>query len=200
MQAGYRGGIRVPVEPALRQGRSDEAGRLSVGVDFDRCPPHWYLYVPQLTRIKLLLAEGTNQSLREAHARLAELDQRMRRLNRKSTRTDVLALQALVCLAQGEGTAALETLQAALALAEPAGWIHNFVDLGAPMKELLERPSQQHPGHPYAQQVLEACRTEARRMSPPDHPGNGKGSHVSARARQFSPNAKSNCSPWWLTD
>jgi LuxR family maltose regulon positive regulatory protein len=75
-------------------------------------------------------------------------------------RIDVLALLALVCRKLGDEEAALEHLRAALALAEPGGWIRNFVDLGAPITELLERLNQSDPGHTYAQQVLEACRAE----------------------------------------
>ncbi len=40
-------------------------------------------------------------------------------------------------------------------------FLFNFVDLGVPMRALLERLIQVHPGHKYAQQVLEACRAEA---------------------------------------
>jgi LuxR family maltose regulon positive regulatory protein len=156
------------VEFALRQGEVDEARRLSVGVDFDLRPPHWLPYVPQLTRLKLLLAEGTDRSLREARTLLLELDERMARINRRNVRIDVLALLALVCHKLGEETAALEKLQAALDLAEPGGWIRNFVDLGTPMADLLERLNQTQPVHTYTQQVLKACRVEALGNPPTD--------------------------------
>lgn len=169
MQDGFALAIRdaLQVEFALRQGNADEAGRLSVRVDFDLRPPHWFSYVPQLTRIKLLLAQGTNQSLGEAHARLAELDEQMARIHRKRVRIDVLALRAMVCRKLGDETATLENLQTALALAEPGGWIRNFVDLADPMTDLLERLTQIHPAHTYNQQVLNACRAEAQRNASP---------------------------------
>jgi len=150
------------VEFALRQGDIGRARQLSKNADFDMRPPIWFYYVPQLTPIKLLLAEGTDKSLKEAHTRLAELDEQMHRINRKSVRIDVLALLATVCNAQGEEKSALENLQAALDLAEPGGWIRNFVDLGDPMRDLLERLNQARPGHTFAKQVLDACRAEAR--------------------------------------
>ena len=164
MHYGYAPATRnaLLVEFTLRQGKVDEARRLGESVEFDLRPPHWLLYTPQLTPIKLLLAEGTDQSLKEAHTRLAELDEHMHRVNRKSVRIDVLALLALVCNAQGEETSALENLQAALDLSEPGGWIRNFVDLGAPMLDLLERLNQAQPGHTYTQQALDACRAQAR--------------------------------------
>jgi len=151
------------VEFSLRQGDIRRASQLSRAVDFDVRPPIWFFYVPQLTPIKLLLADGKDESLKEAHSRLAELDKQMNSLNRKSVRIDVLALQALVCHKLGEEFAALEKLRTALALAEAGGWVRNFADLGAPMRDLLERLIQADPGHAYAQQVLTACTEEAKR-------------------------------------
>ncbi len=152
-----------------------------MGVDFDRCPIHWLFYVPQLTSIKILLAEGTDQSLKEAHTRLAELDEQTGSIHRKSVRIDVLALLALTCHKLGEETAALEHLQAALALAEPGGWIRNFLDLGAPMAGLLKRVVQVQPEHKYAQQILEAFRAELRSRSSSE-PDVKKSSRLSGRA------------------
>ena len=164
MQDNYSPAIRkaLRVELALRQGMVDEARRLSIGVDFDILPPTWLLYVPQLTNIKLLLADGTDRSLEDARSRLVDMDQTMRRINRKCVRIDILAILALVCHKMGKQKVALEKLHDALTLAESGGWIRNFVDLGVPMTKLLERLNHVSPGHKFAQQVLEACRAEAR--------------------------------------
>jgi LuxR family maltose regulon positive regulatory protein len=86
----------------------------------------------------------------------------MRRINRVNVRIEILALLALVCYKQSDEAAALEHLQAALGLAEPGGWVRNFVDLGDPMRDLLERLNQARPGQTFAKQVLDACRAEAR--------------------------------------
>ena len=72
-------------------------------------------------------------------------------------------------------------LKNALALAEPGGWLRNFVDLGAPMINLLERLNQVQPGHPYTQQVLAAFKAEARRGSASD-PDAKKRSRLSGQA------------------
>ena len=127
------------VELALRQGKLALARRLSRGVQFDIRPPRWYFYVPQLTECKLLLSEGTAESLAGARSRLQVLDAAMRALNRIHVRIDVLALLALVHDALGQEPAALDTVGAALALAEPGGFVRNFVDLGPPMAGLLAR-------------------------------------------------------------
>ena len=62
---------------------------------------------------------------------------------------------------EGGDYEAREKLRAGLDLAEPGGWVRNFVDLGAPMRDLLERLNQLRPGHKYTRRVLEACRLEA---------------------------------------
>jgi len=149
-------------ELTLRRGDITRAREHCRNQDFDVRPPLWFFYVPQLTPIKCLLAEGTGKSVKEAHTRLIALDEQMRKINRKNVRIDVLALLALVCHKSGDEEIALEKLRAALALAEPGGWIRNFVDLGAPMRGLLERLNQADPGHKYAQLVLEAFRAEVR--------------------------------------
>lgn len=65
------------VELALRQGNLAEAQRLSIGVELDPRPPSFYLYVPQLTPIKLMMAEGTPEKLVAARASLARLDEQI---------------------------------------------------------------------------------------------------------------------------
>ena len=149
-----------------------EACRLSLGVDFEILPLSWFIYMPQLTNIKLLLADGSDRSLEEARSRLVEMDQKMRRINRKCVRIDILALLALVCHQRNEHAAAAEHLQAALDLAEPQGWVRNFVDLGRPMEDLLICLIQDRTGQTFAQRVLKACKAEHRKneLSEPDVP------------------------------
>jgi LuxR family maltose regulon positive regulatory protein len=52
---------------------------------------------------------------------------------------ELLVLQTLTYQQQGETPAALNTLERALSLAEPEGYIRIFLDQGKPMKELLRR-------------------------------------------------------------
>ncbi len=51
----------------------------------------------------------------------------------------ILVLRALALEAQGNRTAALSTLERALVLAKPEGYIRLFVDEGAPMRALLRQ-------------------------------------------------------------
>jgi len=52
---------------------------------------------------------------------------------------EIRALQALALAASGDEPGALAALGEALALAAPEGWVHVFVDEGAPMSSLLGR-------------------------------------------------------------
>ncbi len=76
------------MELALRRGNLDAAQRKQVGVDFEGRPPIWFFYIPQLTPIKLLLAEGTPEALAAAHAALDEFEQQMSLMNRNLARID----------------------------------------------------------------------------------------------------------------
>ena len=152
-------------EFALLRGDFPQAHQIFKHADFDVRPPLWFLYVPQLTPIKCLLAEGTEDSLKKAHTRLIEWEERMRRINRVNVRIEILALLALVCHKQSDEAAALEHLQTALELAEPGGWIRTFVDLGMPMIDVLKILVQHQPGQVYSQQTLEACQAERRKIA-----------------------------------
>ena len=68
---------------------------------------------------------------------------------------DVLVLQALVHVAQGDESQALEKLAEALALAEPGGFIRPFLDQGPEMADLLGRLVKQNP-------TLAICRANPR--------------------------------------
>jgi len=150
-------------EFALRRGDFPRARQICMHADFDVRPPSWFFYVPQLTPIKCLLAEGTDDSLKQAHTRLVEWDKRMHRINRKNVRIEILSLLAIVCHKRSDLSAATGHLQAAMDLAEPQGWIRTFVDLGIPMMDSLKCLVQYQPGQTYAQQVLKACEAERRK-------------------------------------
>ena len=86
-------------------------------------------------------------------------------------RIDVLALHALLRDARGEESAAREKLTESLALAEHGGFIRNFVDLGPPMTDLLQRLIKQNVAVDYIQKILAAFQddeeTLAQIASPP---------------------------------
>ena len=132
------------VELALDQGDFVRANYLSSLVDFNARPPLWFYYVSQLTPIKILLAQQTPSHLEQAQSNLEQFEEDIHALNRKTIHIDVLALQALAYEAQENWQKAAEKLDMALRLAQPGGFIRNFVDLGPPMASLMSRLQKQN--------------------------------------------------------
>lgn len=146
------------VELALDRGDILQAQQLSASIDFYARPALWFYYIPQLTPIKILYAQGTPAHLHKALVDLEQLEKQLNILNRKTICIDVLAWQALVYSAQKNWPKAQEKLQMALELAEPSGFICNFVDMGTPMFTLLSHLKEQSDlgMSPYISQILSA--------------------------------------------
>jgi LuxR family maltose regulon positive regulatory protein len=125
------------VELALDRADIAQAHQLSLTQHINWHSPiwFWHYYVPQLTPIKLWLAQG--KKLKQALALLEDMDEQLCGVNRNTHRIDILAMQAMVYDAQGDGQMAREKLTAALRLAQAGGFIRNFVDLGSSMAGLL---------------------------------------------------------------
>jgi len=180
-------GRAFEVDLAVRQGRVAEARRLSTGIEFELVPPIYYFYVPQLTPVKLLLAEKTTASLAKAGEKLDELEEFLRRTHRMNTLIDVLALQALVLDASGNEPAALDKLGEAMALAKPGGNIRSFVDLGAPMADLLRRAMRNSTERGFCHRLLEAFGRERTRAAAGDPPAAGAGERSSRAPYDLDP-------------
>jgi LuxR family maltose regulon positive regulatory protein len=104
----------------------------------------------------VLIATGTLEHL---HAAMEQLDQLLaaaRSVHGIRWQIEILALQALSLRALGKTSGALDALEAALILAEPGGFIRNFVDLGAPLAELLSDLILQRRQPAYATRLLAA--------------------------------------------
>lgn len=76
---------------------------------------------------------------------------------------EILILASLALQAQGETQAALVTLERAVVLAEPAGFVRLFVDEGEPMARLLARlPAQKSSTAAYVRSLLAAVPADMR--------------------------------------
>ena len=159
-------------ELALRQGRLSEARHWAQQFSPEPFRSMPWFYVPQLTLAKVLLAEGTTESLHQAANLLERLHDFVLSIHSTRFRIDVLALQALLHDARGEEPAALEKLTESLALAEPGGFIRAFVDLGPPMTDLLKRLIKQNVAVEYIDRLLAAFGDHEQVVVPDasDHP------------------------------
>jgi LuxR family transcriptional regulator, maltose regulon positive regulatory protein len=125
------------VELALDRGYIAHARQLILPLNVSLQLPiwFWHYYIPQLTPIKLWLAEG--EEVDRALALLMEMDEFLRKLNRNIHRIDILALQALAYKSLNNWPKALEKLAQSVALAARGKLIRNYLNLGANMRELL---------------------------------------------------------------
>ncbi len=70
---------------------------------------------------------------------------------------EALALQALAHWRQGDQAKSMTTLERALRLAEPEGYVRRFADLGLPMVRLLQEARSRDVLPDYVAKLLAAC-------------------------------------------
>jgi len=75
---------------------------------------------------------------------------------------EILVLQAITLQAQGKMDQALISLERALTLAEPEGYVRTFIDEGAPMGELLRQAAAQGIKLDYVSALLTALESETK--------------------------------------
>ncbi len=143
-------------ELALRQGHLAEASHWAEQFVAKPFLLAYRFYMPQLTLVKILLAQDTAVSREHAGDLLKQLYDFVVSTHNTRFQIEVLALQALLCDIRGEGPAALESLAKALDLAEPGGFIRLFVDLGPRMADLLKRLQKQNVAVDYIEKLLAA--------------------------------------------
>lgn len=110
-------------------------------------------YELPLSQARVSLAQG---DVAAALARLAALRQQMEAKGWQDELLKVLVLQAVALQAHNEREPAIQTLEQALALAEPGGFIRLFVDEGEPMVRLLHEIHARGKETAYTRRLLTA--------------------------------------------
>jgi LuxR family maltose regulon positive regulatory protein len=132
----------------VRQGRLAEAQgwarERDLSVDHDLS----YLREFEHTTLARMLIAGYKSgpgdgSIHEAVGLLARLLKAAEEGRRMGSVIEILVLQALAHEAQGDTSSALVSLERALTLAEPEGYVRIFVDEGPPMASLLREAAKQ---------------------------------------------------------
>jgi LuxR family maltose regulon positive regulatory protein len=114
----------------------------------------------QLTLARALILKEDKSSLDEALARLAELLEAAEGEGRMGVTIESLTLQALALWRRGDRADALTSLEHALSLAEPEGYVRLFVDLGLPMGRLLQEARSRAVRPDYVRVLLDAFDTD----------------------------------------
>jgi LuxR family maltose regulon positive regulatory protein len=116
-----------------------------------------------ITLARVLLAryaaERAERSIHEATRLLERLLGAAEEGARTGSVIEILVLQALARQARGDIPAALASLQRALTLAEPEGYVRIFMDEGPPMASLLRTAAKQGITPSYARRLLAAVST-----------------------------------------
>jgi LuxR family transcriptional regulator, maltose regulon positive regulatory protein len=115
-----------------------------------------------LTLARVLIAryitDRVDGDLQAALGLLARLLQAAKEGGRNGSVVEILLLLSLAAQAQGDHPCALASLERALTLAEPEGYVRIFVDEGEAMRLLIEKQSRNrdHPLSAYADKLLAA--------------------------------------------
>ena len=115
------------------------------------------------TLARMLLARYATERAERSIEEATRLLERLLRAAEEGARTgsviEILVLQALAHQARGDIPAALPSLQRALTLAEPEGYVRIFADEGPPMASLLRAAAKQGITPGYVRRLLAAVST-----------------------------------------
>jgi LuxR family maltose regulon positive regulatory protein len=164
----------IPAQRAAIQiahGRLADARRWAstAGVSFDE-PVSYIREYELLTYVRLVAAEaragGDQQQLMQALALLDRLLDAARGGHRNGSLLEILVVGALARFTAGDGDGALESLDQAMALAEPEGAVRVFLDEGPSITPLLRRSAKRAGAPAYAATVLHAALPDRVRARP----------------------------------
>jgi LuxR family maltose regulon positive regulatory protein len=116
----------------------------------------FWLEQPRLTQCRALIANGSEDSLRRAEVRLQEYLQECQDTYNTPRMIEILLLQVLILYKQERIDEVLVSLERALNLARPGGYIRPFVELGPEFASLLDRLKRQGITPDYIGNILAA--------------------------------------------
>jgi LuxR family maltose regulon positive regulatory protein len=147
-----------------------------------------------VTLARILIAEhgatGDRASLADAISLLERLTIVAEAGGRTGVLIEITVLHALASEAAGHGQQALRSLQRAVDLAEPEGWVRVFTDEGEPGRRLLEYLADGHRPSAFLDELIAAATSSSRATSRCTGQGTGQGNGqvlvepLSARERE----------------
>jgi len=142
----------------LLQGDLESAVRWLETTDFsfDTGTTLFWLEVPRITRCRVLVAQESETSLREATEKLREHLQFNQAAHNTPQMLEILLLQTMACQKQSQTDEALAFLEHAVTLALPGGYIRPFVNLGKRIADLLTHLLQRGKAVDYIGRIMAA--------------------------------------------
>ncbi|MFC1873956.1 LuxR C-terminal-related transcriptional regulator [Chloroflexota bacterium] len=139
---------------SLAQGDLNSANRWAISQEpklkLQDMPDFWS-ELSYLTLVRLRIAQG---EIDEIPGLLEQLSQKVESEERTGSLIEILALQSIALQAKGDLDQALATLERALSLAEPEGYVRTFVDEGEPMAKLLRLAASRGIAKKYVKKLL----------------------------------------------
>ena len=120
----------------------------------------FWIELSRITRCRVLIAQGTEDSLQQALDLLQENRQTLEAQYNTRQLIDVLVLQALAYKKGSQTEQAMAALERAITLAEPGEWIRPFVEAGSEIVPMLSRYVDQQGSTSYTYKLLADCKTE----------------------------------------
>jgi LuxR family maltose regulon positive regulatory protein len=158
--------LAMQAELALMQGCLPTANQWADKLD--EVPPIGPMIgfiAPYLTLIKVWLTINTPTSQDKAATLLNQMKEYVTNIHHIRLQIETLVLQALLDDITGDQPAAQTSLEKALRLAQPGGFIRLFVDLGSQMDSLLSRMNGERGLQGYIDQILSAFSGSSPRKS-----------------------------------
>jgi LuxR family maltose regulon positive regulatory protein len=120
----------------------------------------WFWEANDITRVKVLIAQGMAVSYQEAAELLTSCQQYAEETASVWLLIQIWALRALLAQAQSQQEAALAAGERAVRLAEPGGYLRLFVELGAEMADLLAQLAARDVAPKYIERILAVFRAD----------------------------------------
>lgn len=98
-----------------------------------------WLESPPITQLRILIAIGSKASLAQAQEMLSDIRSLSEAHRFVNQTLEIAILQSVLAERQGRSGDAIEALQQAVSMAAPGRWLRPFVELGPPMRDLLEQ-------------------------------------------------------------
>lgn len=149
-------GQAFQAELYLRQGNLKAAQHSINRVKFDQLQQVVRFFTPQLTKVRVLVAQGAGNDQNKLQSMLLEMEKFYRSIHNRRCLIEVLIIQALFTASLGNTTDADELLAEGLSLAESGGFIRLFLDYGPDLEKLLARQDNAFVNVKYLQQLKDA--------------------------------------------
>ena len=124
---------------ALMQGDLDAAIQFirMVDISADEGVMLWWLEIPRITLCRVLIAEGTDETLNEVILKLKGYYDDNAKINNAYQNIGIKLLLAIAYHKLGEKTTAIKNLTACIEMSHLGDWIFPFIEYGETMTELL---------------------------------------------------------------